>query len=173
LKALFWPVIRSDADVDLVTRQGFWVCLIVALLSFPLEMSGGSTAGAVLDAVLFVMGGVGIRRRDRFAATIVLVVFSLPYLINPAQTILSFPRHVIFALLLANVRGTWLSARWSRFHTGESDEPSNETVWDKISGSVPSFLWPKIRLVFYAYAVILVALVAVGLLTSATRPLNG
>jgi hypothetical protein len=30
-KTLFWPSIRHEYDVDHVTRQGFWICLVVAI----------------------------------------------------------------------------------------------------------------------------------------------
>jgi hypothetical protein len=34
LKSLFWPSIESGADVDYLAVQGYWVCTVVAALSF-------------------------------------------------------------------------------------------------------------------------------------------
>ncbi len=34
LKSLFWPAIRSAADGDYLGAQGYWVCAIVAGISF-------------------------------------------------------------------------------------------------------------------------------------------
>ena len=34
LKSLFWPWIESGVDVDYLAVQGYWVCMLVAALSF-------------------------------------------------------------------------------------------------------------------------------------------
>jgi hypothetical protein len=34
LKSLFWPSIQSSSDVDYLGAQGYWVCAVIAVLSF-------------------------------------------------------------------------------------------------------------------------------------------
>src|SRR6266403_976750 len=41
LKTLFWPTIRNEFDLDYITRQGFWICVVVGLLSFAMGLFAG------------------------------------------------------------------------------------------------------------------------------------
>ena len=76
LKSLFWPTIATDNDVDYVTRQGFWICIVVATFTLVLSLlvvASGSlwtefTAIALLQVVFFFLCGVGIRVISRVAA---------------------------------------------------------------------------------------------------------
>ena len=53
LKSLFWPSIGTDNDVDYLTRQGFWLCTIVAGLTLLLALVTGTIAAAMLDVGFF------------------------------------------------------------------------------------------------------------------------
>jgi hypothetical protein len=47
LKTLFWPSIETGADVDYLGVQGYWVCSVVALLTFAMSvMTGHPISGA-------------------------------------------------------------------------------------------------------------------------------
>ncbi len=41
LKSLFWPSVQSGSDVDYLGAQGYWVCTLVAGLSFVLMVAMG------------------------------------------------------------------------------------------------------------------------------------
>ena len=34
LKSLFWPTIKNQWDLDYVTNQGFWICVLVGSITF-------------------------------------------------------------------------------------------------------------------------------------------
>lgn len=70
LKTLFWPTIQSGADVDYLGAQGFWVCTIIGAITFITLLATGSPLMAASMLLFFHFGGVGVRERDLFAATI-------------------------------------------------------------------------------------------------------
>ncbi len=72
-------------------------------------------------------------------------------------------RIIFLALLLANVRGMWLSARWPKTEAEPPAVRLSQTLGDKLSDQMPTFLWPRIRVLFYILAVIEVALLVLGL----------
>ena len=48
-KSLFWPTIKTADDVDYLGTQGFWVCTLVAALSFVVGvLSGHALIGIVV-----------------------------------------------------------------------------------------------------------------------------
>ncbi len=72
-------------------------------------------------------------------------------------------RIIFLALLLANVRGIWLSASWKR---DESEPPLvrlNETWRDKLADQLPQRLWPNARPLFFVLAAIEMLLLALAL----------
>ena len=70
LKALLWPTICHDGDLEYITEQGFWICLIVGLLSFALTVIQGHPFSALLTLTFYFLAGAGVRQR-RKAASIV------------------------------------------------------------------------------------------------------
>ncbi|MGO9402557.1 MAG: hypothetical protein ACLPVW_03700 [Terriglobales bacterium] len=118
LKSLFWPSIESGVDVDYLAVQGYWVCTIVAVLSLVFMFMARQPIWAVITFLLFHLGGVGVREHSRFAATIAFVY----YVINipmPLKLLLASPggdvlRVIIMALLLSNLRATWIAALANR-----------------------------------------------------------
>ena len=146
LKTLFWPTIRNEFDVEYITRQGFWICVVVAMLTLAAGLFAEPKWAGAFDALFFLMGGIGIRRRSRFAAVAVFLVYLLT---APGFSIL---RIIFLGLLLANVRGVWLSARWTREGGEQVPAYVNPSIWDTLSGTVPTFLWPKARVLFYLLA---------------------
>ncbi len=174
LKSLFWPSIESGVDVDYLAVQGYWVCTIVAVLSLVFMFMARQPIWAVITFLLFHLGGVGVREHSRFAATIAFVY----YVINipmPLKSLLASPggdvlRVIIMALLLSNLRATWIAARWQ---TG-SDEAAlpvrlDDTWMDKLANKWPSWVWPKIRVVYYIFSIGLLVLFGLGLVAMAFR----
>src|SRR5260370_18187418 len=75
LKSLFWPSIQSSSDVDYLGAQGYWVCAVIAVLSFVvLAISSHPFLGGFVFLV-FYLGGVGVREPSRFSAAFLLVLF--------------------------------------------------------------------------------------------------
>jgi len=150
LKSLFWPSIESGADVDYLAVQGYWVCTLVATLSFVVLFATGQPILAVVVFLLFHFGGVGVREHSRFAATVVFVYYVIDLLAgfkllvgSPGGTVL---RVIITALLLSNLRATCIAAHWQ----SGSDEAAlpvrlNDTWTDKFANKWPAWLWPKVR----------------------------
>jgi hypothetical protein len=166
LKSLFWPTIRNEGDVDYLTQQGFWICFLVALFTLVTNVISGSVLGGLFESVFFFLGGVGIRERSRFAAFSVFGAYLLSAFVLQRYTGQGFGivRIIFLALLLANIRGMLLSGRWPK--TDSSDAKLlrlNETLGDKLSDTLPSFLWPKRRIILYVFAVIELALLVAGL----------
>jgi hypothetical protein len=52
--------------------------------------------------------------------------------------------------LLANIRGMILSARWPK--PDVAIDRLNQTWGDRLSDALPSFLWPKTRILCYVLA---------------------
>lgn len=160
LKSLFWPSIRNGSDVDYLGAQGYWVCTLVAVLSAVFLVIAGQPIVGAFIFLFYYLGGVGVRERSRFAAAVVFIMYV-------ADMVTSGPgvlRVLIAALLLSNLRATWIASRWKP----ESDEATmpprfSETWGDKFADKLPMFLWPKVRIVYYVFSVGFLSLVAIGL----------
>lgn len=165
LKSLFWPSIATASDVDYLGAQGYWICLLVAVVSFIfLAMTGQAiTGGAIL--LFYYFGGVGVRERSRYAAAVVFAMYALDTLVGGVGVV----RIMIGALLLSNLRATWIAATWKP----DSDEAAlpprlNETWSDKLADRFPMWIWPKARIAYYIYSGGFLALVVVGLVMMGT-----
>jgi hypothetical protein len=175
LKRLFWPSIESQYDVDLLGQQGFWVCTIVAAVSLIVMIVLGTPLTGIFTAIVFFLGGCGVRQRSVAAAA---MVFAL-YLINWAAGIVigtvgnPLIPLVILMLLFANVRATVMSHRWMAQPGGTGDqefpERSMETVTDRFANRLPAALWSKCRYAFFPLAGILLLLTVVGVVMMKER----
>jgi hypothetical protein len=171
LKRLFWPTIENQYDVDLVGQQGFWVCVVVGLMSLiALVVTGQPVIGALV-AVTFLLGGMGVRERSIAAAVMVFLCYLLDK-IGSLETGNPGGMGVVgligLMLLLANVRGTILSRRWKTPETpaevSELPERPTESVTDKLSNVLPAKIWPVGRWIFFPMAGIVLALSLLGVL---------
>ena len=75
----------------------------------------------------------------------------------------SVVRVLIAALLLSNLRATWIAAYWKP----DSDEavlpPRFGDTWtDKFADQFPMWLWPKIRLLYYVFSAGFLLLIVIG-----------
>jgi hypothetical protein len=167
-KRLFWPAIESQYDVDLLGQQGFWICTGVALISLVLLAVMGMPMSGIFTAIVFFLGGCGVRERSIVAAALVfflylwnlVAAFFIGGLGNPVFQI------VILMLLFANVRATILSRRWvaqpSENDLDELPERSQLSVMDRFANRLPVKLWPKSKYVFFPLATILLLLSIIG-----------
>jgi len=159
LKALFWPVIRSDVDFDYITTQGFWICFIVAIGTPIFSAVAGFPVAGAFEGAFYFFAGLGVRQRSRVAAITAFAAYLLGALANG----FSVPRVIFLALLFANIRGNWLSARWERDQQVAPQPRLSETLGDKLSDQLPAFLWPKVRILFYLLAALEIGLSLLGL----------
>jgi hypothetical protein len=166
LKSLFWPSIQTGSDVDYLGVQGYWVCTVIAVLSFVLSaLSGHAIAGASVS-VFYFLGGVGVRERSRYAAAAVLVMYIADALVSRPGVITVF----ITALLFSNLRATWIATNW-KADSEESILPPRlaETWSDRFADRLPMWMWPKVRVAYYVFSVCLLLMVGIGLILKASH----
>ena len=149
LKALFWPRIRHEYDADYIAQQGLWLCWILAGLTLAIGLVVSRSALVLIDAAYLLLGGVGVRQGSRFAAIVVFVNYSIMVAVTGPGVM-----SVIFlGLLLSNVRGTWLAAKWRLNATEPPPIPMEVTFLDRVSNRLPARIWPTGRWLFYPLAV--------------------
>jgi|SRR5271166_3682414 len=174
LKSLFWPSIDSGVDVEYLAVQGYWICSVVAAFSFAgLFFTRQPVLGMVVF-LFFHLGAVGVREHSRFAAAVVFVFYvidmlaSFPVLVGSPGMIVM--RVIITALLLSNLRATFISAQWQS-GSDEAAMPPRlyDTIWDKFANRWPSWIWPKIKIVYYIFSIGLLLLFAFGLMAMFLR----
>lgn len=159
LKSLLWPSVRTSNDVDYLGAQGYWVCTILAVLSFVTSGIIGHPISGAFVFVFYYLGGV--RERSRYAAAVVLILYV-------ADTLTSFGNptlKILFtALLLANLRATWISSRWKPESVEAMPPPRFAETWgDKFADKLPMWLWPKLRIPYYVFSAGFLLVVAIGL----------
>jgi hypothetical protein len=174
-KRLFWPAIESQYDVDLLGQQGFWICTGVALMSLVLLTVLGMPMSGLFTAIVFFLGGCGVRERSIAVAAMVFFL----YLWNLIAAIIlgGFGNPVfqlmILMLLFANVRATILSRRWvaqpSENDLNDLPERSQLSVAERFANRLPVKLWPNSKYVFFPLAAILLLLSVTGVVMSKRR----
>lgn len=177
LKALFWPTIRHDGDVEYITEQGFWICLIVGLFSFVLGAIQGHPYSTLFTLAFYFLAGVGVRQRSKAASIVAFIAYLASGVAAQRLTANGFGvvTVIFLALLLANIRGIWLSARWDKAPAEDKQndlppfERLNDTFLDKLSGRWPVALWSRTKWLFTLLTVL--QLGAVGFLLLAPREL--
>ena len=174
LKSLFWPTVENAWDMDSLGQQGFWICLIIGLISLivvaiqaseiPNHAQGVVTlVVGVIAFFVYFAGGIGVRQASWPAALLVFVVYVFNYLASgglPGVIPL-----IVAAILLANVRATILASQWKPAAEDE-DRPMrfNETWRDKLVDQLPPRAWPILKYPFYFFAtmILLMLLAAFG-----------
>jgi hypothetical protein len=160
IKSLLWPSIQSSSDVDYLGAQGYWVCVAVAVLSFVLLIIADQPIIGTFVLLFYYLGGVGVRERSRYAAGCV----SVAYLAEILASGPSIVRIVLAALLLSNFRATWVAARWKPDSEEAAPIPRWSETWtDKFADKLPTFLWPKVRILYYILSVCYLIFSVIGL----------
>jgi hypothetical protein len=166
LKSLFWPSIQTATDVDYLGTQGYWVCTVVAVLSFAILVFTGQAISGVATFFFYYLGGVGVRERSRYAAGIVLLM----YAVGTFFAGIGIVRIIIGALLLSNMRATWIASQWKPDSEEAAPPPRlNDTMTDKFADRLPQWLWPKLRIPYYVFSIIFMLLIFVGLILMQNR----
>jgi len=174
---LFWPTIHNQYDVDLLGQQGFWVCVVIGVLSGVLLLVTGQLLTGLITAFVFLAGACGVRQRSVLAAALVFTLYLMNIVASLALGTAGNPviGLVCLMLLAANIRASVVSTRWLTSATPDADvelpERSTETITDKLANQLPVALWPKVKFIFFPAAAILIVLTLLGaiMLTSQKR----
>ena len=160
---LFWPGDHAG-EANALGQQGFWICAVVAIVSFVVLTIQGHLLIALLSLAFFGLGGVGVREHSTAAAILVAAA----YLLNQAAGLMTgkYPGAMTIiaaVLLLANIRGTWIAARWAKRGDPEAiPERMHETWRDRLVDQFPPRVWPKARGIFFCAAAIYMLLDVLG-----------
>ena len=168
LKSIFWPTVENAWDVDHLGRQGFWICLVIAILQVVVSLATGSApaiAIGVAMAVAFFIGGMGVRQASWPAAALVFAI----YFFNQVYALAlgRFPGILgILAagILLSNVRASFLASEW-RPANDDEDRPTrfSESFGDKLVDQLPARAWPPLQIPFFVLGSILLVLTIAGM----------
>ena len=171
-KGLFWPSIQNAQDADLAATRGFWLCFALALVigvntNFRLDIRSLSEWALFL---FYLLGAAGVRQASVSAAGAMLAAYFLNtvlvFWISPFH--FSFLRLIGLALLLTNLRASFLIRRWQTNPQRQEDLAyapgrQSETWRDKLVDQMPMRVWPWGRAIFYALALALIPLEAFGI----------
>jgi hypothetical protein len=168
-KSLFWPTIKTDSDVEHITRQGFWIGLVVGALTIVVQAFQGSIGTGFFEGLFFALGGVGIRQRSRTAAVSMFAAYVLGVVVQLKMSGrgLSILSVFVAATLLANVRAIFLCARFNPADAAAFPRLT-ETIGDKLVNVMPPMAWPAVRWLFYIMAVIELGLGLIALFLPAS-----
>jgi hypothetical protein len=176
LKGLFWPSVQSGADVDYLGAQGYWICALIAVVSFVFLLMQGSPLMGFTLLLFFYFGGVGVRQRDPLAAGMVFLFYAVDtattvfFMVFASPWGMSVFRILVTALLLSNVRATWIASKWKTDSEEAALPPRlNETWSDKFVDQLPTVLWPKARIAYYIFGACVLTLVSIGLASMLAR----
>jgi hypothetical protein len=167
LKSFFWPSIQTATDVDYLGTQGYWVCVVVGVVSFLLLLLLlGQPLGGIIVLLFYFLSGVGVRERSRYAATMVFLVYILEIIASGVTVSAGLVIRVIFlALLFSNMRATWIASKWVQDSPEAVFPPRlNETLGDKLADALPQVVWPGLRFFYYFFSAAWMALVVVVIL---------
>ncbi|MGA3160483.1 MAG: hypothetical protein ABSC77_04635 [Terracidiphilus sp.] len=166
LKSLFWPTVENAWDVDYLGQQGFWICFLLAVIQFGYSLFTGSPLIILLGflvGLIYFTGGMGVREKCWPAAALIFACYFLETLASMFSGLFLSPggvlRILLLALLLTNLRATFIASEWKPAAEGE-DTPLrfNESLRDKLVDSWPPKLWPRLQIPFYVLAVLLLIL---------------
>ena len=168
LKSIFWPTVQNAWDVDSLGRQGFWICLIIAVFQLVVALAAGNPiviVTGVAAVLVFLLGGMGVREGSWPAAALIFAIFFTGLLYTIANG--RFPGILaIFAagILLSNVRAAFLASEW-RPAAGDEDRPTrfDDTFGDKLSDQLPAKAWPVLQIPFFGIAALILLLSLAGL----------
>jgi hypothetical protein len=168
LKSIFWPTVENAWDVDYLGRQGFWICLVIAVFQLLVALATGTPimiVTGVAAALVFFLGGMGVRQGNWPAAALVFAIYFAGLLFTMASG--QFPGFLAIiaaALLLSNVRSAFLASEW-RPASEEEDRPTrfSDTLGDKLADQLPAKAWPVLQIPFFVLAALVLLLSLAGL----------
>ncbi len=140
---------------------------MVAILSFLSLVVSDHVVAGVLVFPFYYVGGVGVRERSRYAAAVVVLMYAADTLYRPGVL-----RIILGAVLLSNLRATWIASRWRPESEVAILPPRLSETWgDKLSDQLPMWLWPKVRIPYYVFSACFLGMVTLGLVIALRRHL--
>jgi len=158
---LLWPKIKNEWDVNDLCRQGFWLCLMIAVLQLIAAVivpDAWMRVAAVLSALVFVVGALGVREANWPAATLLFTLYALTLGDDVVNGRTPNILHILAGLiLLSNVRAAFLASRWQPIAEGDIRPLRPATKFrDRLVNQVPPKWWPRLRIAFFGVAALLV-----------------
>ncbi len=168
---VFWPS-NHAGEADALGQQGYWVCLIVGLISACISIFTGHPLVGLLILAFYWLGGMGVREHSVSAAIMVALGYLAALGVAIAMhRIPGFMDIAITAILLGNIRGTYVASSWRAKGDPEVfPDRLNTTFFDWLVDQLPAKLWPKARYAFFSVTVVYAALLALGTLAVLRRP---
>lgn len=168
LKSLFWPSIKTSSDVDYLGSQGLWVCSAIGVLSFVVLALTGKIILGLFILLLYYLSGVGVREGSRYAAGWAFATYFGDMIITGPHIV----KILLSALLLSNLRATWIASRWKPDSPESAPPPRWSETWtDKFADIWPTWLWPRLRILYYVLSAAYLGLFAIGLVSIIRRHL--
>ena len=115
LRELLWPDVSDTVAAETAARNGMYASFFIAAVTTLFSLLGLAAPSAVLDAVLFVIIGIGIRKMSRIAAVAGLVLYLAEqgYAISRGRTGFNLVMLVIItAIFISSVRAAWSFRRF-------------------------------------------------------------
>jgi hypothetical protein len=168
LKSIFWPTVENAWDVDYLGRQGFWICVWIAVFQLIVSLITGNPiviAMGAAEALAFLIGGMGVRQGNWPAAALIFSLFLLDQIYGLAAGKFPGALGIIGAgVLLSNLRATFLASEW-RPVAEDEDRPTrfNDSLGDKLADQLPAKAWPVLQIPFYGLSALLLLLSIAGL----------
>ena len=114
---IFWPEVTDLDGAKEAIKLGYGACFVLAGLAVIVAAFGPKAS--LIDAILFGVLGLMLRRKSRTAAVIAVTLISLNIIISIAVSRMPFVGAVtiiLFFCLLSSVRGTF--AYWNLIRAG-------------------------------------------------------
>jgi hypothetical protein len=151
----------TRTNLEIAGSARFFSSLLMAILSFLVYAFTGHEILGTIVLLFFFLGGVGVRVHSRYAAAVVLIL----YLVDTVATGPNAVRVGIAAVLFSNLRATWIASTWNPESTEAMFPPRLAETWsDKFSDTLPTWLWPNIRMPFYVFSIAFLLLEALGVI---------
>ena len=162
---LFWPSDHAG-ETDMLGQQGFWVCWGVGVVSMLVLLAQGHWILALLTLLVYGLGGVGIREHSQPAAMLIACI----YWLNQLAALMGGRVPGVIGrgggvLLIANIRGTHIAAKWAAKGDAEAFPERASASWsDRFVDQMPVVVWPRAKVPFFTLAGLYLTLSVLGLM---------
>jgi hypothetical protein len=111
LKELLWPDVNNEVAVRTVCHTGMWASFFIAGLTTLFVVLRFISVLGVMDAVIFVGIGFGIRKFSRIAAVFGLLLYLLEQIASANLSVLTV---ILTFIFIGCVRATFALARMKK-----------------------------------------------------------
>jgi hypothetical protein len=124
---IFWPEVTDLDGAKEAIRLGYGACFVLAALN-AIVAAFGATA-SVVDAIVFGILGLLLRRKSRTAAVVAVALMALTIIISflrvPFVGVLTI---ILFVCLVSSVRGTFAYWKLVRAGAGSAREDASRGI---------------------------------------------